>query len=141
MLLAPFPFTKEERLALGRAMIVCAGRDHVLSKGELEAIENLLRSDAVTDAERDAVWKMMEEPLPIHEVVGPLRRSEAAHRAVYELVLLAYADGSYGEDEREAIREVAIALALDGTWFAKLEEWFAEGQSWLERGAKLVPRE
>ena len=142
MLLAPFAFTKDERLALGRAMVVCAGRDHVLSKSELDTIETLLRADDVAEPDRESVWKVMDEPQPIYEVVGPLReRGEAAHRAIYELVLLAYADGSYGEDEREAIREVAIALALDGNWFAQIEEWFAEGQQWLDRGARLVARE
>ena len=53
------------------------------------------------------------------------------------MISIAFLDGRYKSEEKQAIRAVATKLNIGEARVVELEKWIDEGTVWLKRGEKL----
>ncbi len=75
--------------------------------------------------------------LDLHAMLRTIESEQAKRIILQELLNLAYADGTYSEEEHNGIVEVAHTLGLDLPILDKIEDWVAKGRAWIQEGDRL----
>jgi uncharacterized membrane protein YebE (DUF533 family) len=63
---------------------------------------------------------------------------EAGRLALRDSVLMAAADGTVDEDEREILEEIAAHFGLVDDAVERLLQWTIEGYNWMDSGYELL---
>ena len=129
----------EDRDLFMRWMVALARADGVLAPEEMSVLHELVM-----------IWDLkMEDVVQLHRGLrdGPIlgtgappafldRRS--AYLLVRMLVRLGHEDGSYDEEERKAVHEVARRYSVPMTRVVEMEDWVATSVAHQARGAELL---
>ena len=99
--------------------------------------EQRLGTALLSPKQRDLIRTALKNPPPLEECLNDLGQ-EAGRLALRDAVLMAAADGTVDEDEREALDTIAKHLDLQPDAVNRLLAWTVEGYSWMQSGYDLL---
>jgi uncharacterized tellurite resistance protein B-like protein len=125
--------SQSERKVLVHAFAYLAHIDQELHQSELDRIVMVARNlgldpqiiiDDVGRVDLDAMLHTIES-------------KQAKRIILQELLHLAYADGTYSEDEHRGMVYVAQTFGIEQAILDKIEDWVAKGRAWIQEGDRL----
>ncbi len=130
--------TDKANIAYGTALIALAECDERgITDDERATIARLFADLGFSEVVRDAAWKAPRaesELLSNLEALGDATRRRAL---VKDLVLLAYADGEYSEEEKRFVETVRRTFDLAPSWLERVDAWVRRGIEWQHEGVDL----
>ena len=121
-----------DQLPFLKALAHIAAIDNSVSVNEKEMVVNYADAWDLSESDRSEVRGILESgsSLSLDALVGAFSESGTRLLLVEELVRLAYADGTYGDAEREEVASIARRMDLTDQQLDELEEWIDRGQAW-----------
>ena len=99
--------------------------------------EQRLGTALLSPRQRDLIRAALKNPPPLEECLDDLGQ-EAGRLALRDAVLMAAADGTVDDDERDALEEIAEYLDLQEDAVNRLLAWTVEGYAWMQSGYDLL---
>jgi tellurite resistance protein len=128
---------REERFAYARLLAFMARVDNELSVSEMAMFEQRLGSALLSPKQREIIRLALKNP-PTLETCLEGMGEEAGRLALRDSVLMAAADGTVDEDEREVLEEIAAHFGLVDNAVEQLLKWTIEGYNWMDAGFELL---
>jgi len=126
-----------ERFAYAKLLAHIARIDNELTVEEMSMFEQRLGTALLSPKQRDLIRTALKNPPPLEECLNDLGQ-ESGRLALRDAVLMAAADGTVDEDEREALDTIAEYLDLQPDAVNRLLAWTVEGYSWMQSGYDLL---
>lgn len=126
-----------ERFAYAKLLAHITRIDNELTVEEMSMFEQRLGTALLSPKQRDLIRTALKNPPPLEECLNDLGQ-EAGRLALRDAVLMAAADGTVDEDEREALDTIAKHLDLQPDAVNRLLAWTVEGYSWMQSGYDLL---
>lgn len=99
--------------------------------------EQRLGTALLSPKQRELIRYALKNPPSLEECLEGLGE-EAGRLALRDAVLMAAADGTVDEDEKEALELIAEHLDLHPGAVEKLLAWTVEGYAWMQSGYDLL---
>ena len=128
---------REERFAYARLLAFMTRVDNELSVSEMAMFEQRLGNALLSPKQREMIRLALKNP-PTLETCLEGMGEEAGRLALRDSVLMAAADGTVDEDEREVLEEIAAHFGLVDDAVDKLLQWTIEGYNWMDAGFELL---
>jgi uncharacterized tellurite resistance protein B-like protein len=128
----------EDRVAFLKIMAFIAAADSEISGEEHDTIMAVIDAWDLSDEEANSVYSVPEAVEDLGPLLRELQNARTPYLLIQELLTLAYLDGHYGAEEREAIRQIAAKLGVSRERVSDLDAWVQDGISWRERGVALT---
>jgi uncharacterized tellurite resistance protein B-like protein len=128
---------REERFAYARLLAFMTRVDNELSVSEMAMFEQRLGNALLSPKQREMIRLALKNP-PALETCLEGMGEEAGRLALRDSVLMAAADGTVDEDEREVLEEIAAHFGLVDDAVDKLLQWTIEGYNWMDAGFELL---
>ena len=126
-----------ERFAYAKLLAHITRIDNELTVEEMSMFEQRLGTALLSPKQRDLIRTALKNPPPLEECLNDLGQ-ESGRLALRDAVLMAAADGTVDEDEREALDAIAEHLDLQPDAVNRLLAWTVEGYSWMQSGYDLL---
>ena len=126
-----------ERFAYAKLLAHIARIDNELTVEEMSMFEQRLGTALLSPKQRDLIRTALKNPPPLEECLNDLGQ-ESGRLALRDAVLMAAADGTVDEDEREALDAIAKHLKLQPDAVNRLLAWTVEGYAWMQSGYDLL---
>ena len=126
-----------ERFAYAKLLAHMTRVDNELTVEEMSMFEQRLGTALLSPKQRDAIRASLKNPPSLEECLADLGQ-ESGRRALRDAVLMAAADGTVDEDEREALDAIAKHLDLMPDAVNRLLKWTVEGYNWMQSGYDLL---
>jgi uncharacterized membrane protein YebE (DUF533 family) len=111
--------------------------DNELTVEEMSMFEQRLGTALLSPKQRDMIRASLKNPPPLEKCLENLG-VEAGRLALRDAVLMAAADGTVDEDERDVLDEIAEHLGLQPDAVNRLLTWTEEGYAWMKSGYDLL---
>jgi len=126
-----------ERFAYAKLLAFMTRVDNELTIEEMSMFEQRLGTALLSPKQRDMIRSALKNPPSLEECLDGLG-DEAGRLALRDSVLMAAADGTVDEDEREVLNQIAEHLNLQEDAISKLLAWTVEGYAWMQKGYELL---
>lgn len=126
-----------ERFAYAKLLAHITRIDNELTIEEMSMFEQRLGTALLSPKQRDLIRTALKNPPPLEECLNDLGQ-ESGRLALRDAVLMAAADGTVDEDEREALDAIAKHLKLQPDAVNRLLAWTVEGYAWMQSGYDLL---
>jgi uncharacterized tellurite resistance protein B-like protein len=126
-----------ERFAYAKLLAYITRIDNELTVEEMSMFEQRLGTALLSPKQRDLIRTALKNPPPLEECLKDLGQ-ESGRLALRDAVLMAAADGTVDEDEREALDTIAKHLELHPDAINRLLAWTIEGYAWMQSGYDLL---
>ena len=129
--------SRDERFAYARLLAFMTRVDNELSVSEMAMFEQRLGNALLSPKQREII-RLSLKSTPTLESCLEGMGEEAGRLALRDSVLMAAADGTVDEDERQVLEEIAAHFGLVDDAVEKLLQWTIEGYNWMEEGFVLL---
>ena len=126
-----------ERFAYAKLLAHITRIDNELTVEEMSMFEQRLGTALLSPKQRDLIRAALKNPPSLEECLDNLGQ-EAGRLALRDAVLMAAADGTVDDDERDALEEIAEHLELQPDAVNRLLAWTVEGYAWMQSGYDLL---
>ena len=128
---------RDERFAYARLLAFMTRVDNELSVAEMAMFEQRLGNALLSPKQREMI-RLSLKSTPTLESCLEGMGEEAGRLALRDSVLMAAADGTVDEDEREVLEEIAAHFGLVDDAVEQLLQWTVEGYNWMDSGFELL---
>jgi uncharacterized tellurite resistance protein B-like protein len=128
---------QSERFAYAMLLAYMTRVDNELTVEEMSMFEQRLGTALLSPKQRDIIRASLKNPPPLEKCLENLG-VESGRLALRDAVLMAAADGTVDEDEREVLDEIAEHLGLQPDAVNRLLTWTEEGYAWMKSGYDLL---
>jgi uncharacterized tellurite resistance protein B-like protein len=128
---------RDERFAYARLLAFMTRVDNELSVAEMAMFEQRLGNALLSPKQRELIRLALKNPPTLESCLEGMGE-EAGRLALRDSVLMAAADGTVDEDEREVLEEIAAHFGLVDDAVEQLLQWTIEGYNWMETGFELL---
>lgn len=111
--------------------------DNELTVDEMAMFEQRLGTALLSPGQRESIRSALKNPPSLEECLEGLS-GEAGRLALRDAVMMAAADGTVDEDEREALEDISEHLELSEDAVEKLLAWTVKGYKWMKEGYELL---
>ena len=129
--------SREERLSYARLLAFIARIDNELTVDEMAMFEQRLGTALLSPNQRELIRQALKSPPPLDECLAGLS-DEAGRLALRDAVLMAAADGTVDDDEKEVLTEIIAHLGLPDGALERLLKWTVEGYNWMQSGYDIL---
>ena len=126
-----------ERFAYAKLLAHITRIDNELTLEEMSMFEQRLGTALLSPKQRGLIRDALKNPPSLEECLDDLGQ-EAGRLALRDAVLMAAADGTVDDDERDALEEIAEYLDLQADAVNRLLAWTVEGYAWMQSGYDLL---
>ena len=126
-----------ERFAYAQLLAYMARIDNELTVEEMAMFEQRLGTALLSPKQRDKIRVSLKHPPTLEECLDNLG-PESGRLALRDAVLMAAADGTVDEYERESLDIIAAHFGLAPDAVNRLLRWTVEGYSWMQSGYDLL---
>ena len=128
---------RDERFAYARLLAFMTRVDNELSVAEMAMFEQRLGNALLSPKQREMIRLALKNPPTLESCLEGMGE-EAGRLALRDSVLMAAADGTVDEDEREVLEEIAAHFGLVDDAVEQLLQWTVEGYNWMDSGFELL---
>jgi uncharacterized tellurite resistance protein B-like protein len=128
---------RDERFAYARLLAYMTRVDNELSVSEMAMFEQRLGNALLSPKQREILRLSLKNPPTLESCLEGMGE-EAGRLALRDSVLMAAADGTVDEDEREILEEIAAHFGLVDDAVERLLQWTIEGYNWMDSGYELL---
>ncbi len=128
---------QSERFAYAKILAYMTRVDNELAVEEMAMFEQRLGTALLSPKQREKIRSFLKSPPTLEECIEGLG-PESGRLALRDALLMAAADGTVDEDEREALDEIAEAVGLLPESVDRLLEWVVSGYRWMQDGYDLL---
>ena len=128
---------RDERFAYARLLAFMTRVDNELSVAEMAMFEQRLGNALLSPKQREMIRLSLKNPPTLESCLEGMGE-EAGRLALRDSVLMAAADGTVDENEREILEEIAAHFGLVDDAVERLLRWTIEGYNWMEAGFELL---
>jgi len=128
---------RDERFAYARLLAFMTKVDNELSVAEMAMFEQRLGNALLSPKQREMIRLALKSPPTLESCLEGMGE-EAGRLALRDSVLMAAADGTVDEDEREILEEIAAHFGLADDAVERLLRWTVKGYNWMEDGFELL---
>ena len=128
---------RDERFAYARLLAYMTRVDNELSVAEMAMFEQRLGNALLSPKQREILRLSLKNPPTLESCLEGMGE-EAGRLALRDSVLMAAADGTVDEDEREILEEIAAHFGLVDDAIERLLQWTIEGYNWMDSGFELL---
>lgn len=128
---------RDERFAYARLLAFMTRVDNELSVAEMAMFEQRLGNALLSPKQREMIRLSLKNPPTLESCLDGMGE-EAGRLALRDSVLMAAADGTVDEDEREVLDEIAAHFGLVDNAVEQLLQWTNEGYNWMNSGFDLL---
>ena len=128
---------RDERFAYARLLAYMTRVDNELSVSEMAMFEQRLGNALLSPKQREMLRLSLKNPPTLESCLEGMGE-EAGRLALRDSVLMAAADGTVDEDEREILEEIAAHFGLVDDAVDRLLQWTIEGYNWMDSGFDLL---
>jgi tellurite resistance protein len=128
---------RDERFAYARLLAFMTRVDNELSVAEMAMFEQRLGNALLSPKQREMIRLSLKNPPTLESCLEGMGE-EAGRLALRDSVLMAAADGTVDEDEKEILEEIAAHFGLVDDAVERLLRWTIEGYNWMEAGFELL---
>ena len=128
---------RDERFAYARLLAYMTRVDNELSVAEMAMFEQRLGNALLSPNQREMLRLSLKNPPTLESCLEGMGE-EAGRLALRDSVLMAAADGTVDEDEREILEEIAAHFGLVDDAVDRLLQWTIEGYNWMDSGFELL---
>jgi uncharacterized membrane protein YebE (DUF533 family) len=129
--------SREERFSYARLLAFMARVDNELTVDEMAMFEQRLGTALLSPKQRELIRQALKTPPPLDECLAGLS-DEAGRSALRDAVLMAAADGTVDDDEKEVLTEIIAHLGLPDDSLERLLKWTVEGYNWMQSGYDIL---
>ena len=129
--------SREERFSYARLLAFMARVDNELTVDEMAMFEQRLGTALLSPSQRELIRQALKTPPPLDECLAGLSE-EAGRLALRDAILMAAADGTVDDDEKDVLIEIIAHLGLREEALDRLLKWTVEGYSWMQAGYDLL---
>ncbi len=126
-----------ERFAYAKLLAYMARIDNELTVDEMAMFEQRLGTALLSPKQRDQIRSALKRPPSLEECLEGLGE-ESGRLALRDSVLMAAADGTVDDDEKEVLEAIVEHLDLNPEIIPLLLEWTVEGYAWMRDGYDLL---
>ena len=128
---------QSERFAYARLLAYMTRVDNELTIEEMSMFEQRLGTALLSPKQRQIIRADLKTPPPLEECLDDLGE-EAGRLALRDAVLMAAADGTVDDDEKEVLTEITAHLGLPDDALDRLLKWTVEGYNWMQSGYDIL---
>ncbi|MEC8541753.1 MAG: TerB family tellurite resistance protein, partial [Candidatus Thermoplasmatota archaeon] len=125
--------SREERFSYARLLAFIARVDNELTVDEMAMFEQRLGTALLSPNQRELIRQALKSPPPLDECLAGLSE-EAGRLALRDAILMAAADGTVDDDEKEVLTEITAHLGLPEEALERLLKWTVDGYAWMQTG-------
>ena len=129
--------SREERFSYARLLAFIARIDNELTVDEMAMFEQRLGTALLSPNQRELIRQALKAPPSLDECLAGLS-DEAGRLALRDAVLMAAADGTVDDDEKEVLTEIIAHLGLPEGALERLLKWTVEGYNWMQSGYDIL---
>ena len=129
--------SREERFSYARLLAFMARVDNELTVDEMAMFEQRLGTALLSPKQRELIRQALKTPPPLDECLAGLS-DEAGRLALRDAILMAAADGTVDDDEKEVLMEIIGNLGLPEDALERLLKWTVEGYNWMQSGYDIL---
>ncbi len=129
--------SREERFSYARLLAFMARVDNELTVDEMAMFEQRLGTALLSPKQRELIRQALKTPPPLDECLAGLS-DEAGRLALRDAILMAAADGTVDDDEKEVLIEIIAHLGLPDDSLERLLKWTVEGYNWMQSGYDIL---
>ena len=129
--------SREERFSYARLLAFMARVDNELTVDEMAMFEQRLGTALLSPNQRELIRQALKTPPPLDECLAGLSE-ETGRLALRDAILMAAADGTVDDDEKEVLMEIIAHLGLPEEALERLLKWTVEGYTWMEDGYDIL---
>lgn len=129
--------SREERFSYARLLAFMARVDNELTVDEMAMFEQRLGTALLSPKQRELIRQALKTPPPLDECLAGLS-DEAGRLALRDAVLMAAADGTVDDDEKEVLTEIIAYLGLPDDSLERLLKWTVQGYNWMQSGYDIL---
>ena len=129
--------SREERFSYARLLAFMARVDNELTVDEMAMFEQRLGTALVSPNQRELIRQALKTPPPLDECLAGLSE-EAGRLALRDAILMAAADGTVDDDEKEVLMEIIAHLGLPEEALERLLKWTVDGYNWMQNGYDIL---
>ena len=129
--------SREERFSYARLLAFMTRVDNELTVDEMAMFEQRLGTALLSPKQRELIRQALKSPPPLEECLAGLS-DEAGRLALRDAILMAAADGTVDDDEKEVLTEIIAHLGLPDGALERLLKWTVEGYNWMQSGYDIL---
>ena len=129
--------SREERFSYARLLAFMARVDNELTVDEMAMFEQRLGTALLSPNQRELIRQALKTPPPLDECLAGLSE-EAGRLALRDAILMAAADGTVDDDEKEVLMEIIAHLGLPEEALERLLKWTVDGYNWMQSGYDIL---
>ena len=129
--------SREERFSYARLLAFMARVDNELTVDEMAMFEQRLGTALLSPNQRELIRQALKSPPPLDECLSGLSE-EAGRLALRDAILMAAADGTVDDDEKEVLTEITAHLGLPDEALERLLKWTVDGYAWMQAGYDIL---
>ena len=129
--------SREERFSYARLLAFMARVDNELTVDEMAMFEQRLGTALLSPNQRELIRQALKTPPPLDECLAGLSE-EAGRLALRDAILMAAADGTVDDDEKEVLIEIIAHLDLPEEALERLLKWTVDGYNWMQNGYDIL---
>ena len=129
--------SREERFSYARLLAFMARVDNELTVDEMAMFEQRLGTALLSPNQRELIRQALKSPPPLDECLSGLSE-EAGRLALRDAILMAAADGTVDDDEKEVLTEITAHLGLPDEALERLLKWTVDGYAWMQSGYDIL---
>ena len=129
--------SREERFSYARLLAFMARVDNELTVDEMAMFEQRLGTALLSPKQRELIRQASKTPPPLDDCLAGLS-DEAGRLALRDAVLMAAADGTVDDDEKEVLTEIIAHIGLPDDSLERLLKWTVEGYNWMQSGYDIL---
>ena len=128
---------REERFAYARLRAFMTRVENELSVDEMAMFEQRLGTALLSPKQREMIRGALKTPPTLESCLEGMG-DEAGRLALRDSVLMAAADGTVDEDEREVLEAISAHFGLADDAVDRLLQWTVDGYAWMAAGYELL---
>jgi len=129
--------SREERFSYARLLAFMTRVDNELTVDEMAMFEQRLGTALLSPNQRELIRQALKSPPPLDECLSGLSE-EAGRLALRDAILMAAADGTVDDDEKEVLTEITAHLGLPEEALERLLKWTVDGYAWMQSGYDIL---
>ena len=129
--------SREERFSYARLLAFMARVDNELTVDEMAMFEQRLGTALLSPNQRELIRQALKTPPPLDECLAGLSE-EAGRLGLRDAILMAAADGTVDDDEKEVLMEIIAHLGLPEEALERLLKWTVDGYNWMQNGYDIL---
>ena len=128
---------REERFAYARLLAFMARVDNELTVDEMAMFEQRLGTALLSPSQRKVIRSALKNPPSLGECLEGMGE-ETGRLALRDATMMAAADGTVDDDEREVLNEIVEHFGLANGSVERLLNWASKGYLWMHEGYDIL---